>query len=260
MSVNKYIYLLFVLYSATSLSEIETREEFDEILNNFELRLSPYTFAEFGQFTTATGDWNQAYSERSAGGSFYYPSVNGQRYWGVNITGWLAKLPMISADEVDLILCHELGHHIHGGGKERLADYFATNTCLHYLWDWQIHEDFYTNESVLQLSQSIRESCEATEVKGYCHRSMIAGKHINDFRKWIWEKRNFQVNIETTIQCSEMAFISGVLDEEFEGMGNGRTPFHHWFEWWGRKRPFNRNCPHRVVMLHSTGWTQIQQL
>jgi len=57
--------------------------------------------------------------------------------------GGMARAPYMDRDGLELILCHELGHHLAGpplkkksawASAEGQADYFATNSCLKELW------------------------------------------------------------------------------------------------------------------------------
>jgi hypothetical protein len=57
--------------------------------------------------------------------------------------GGMARAPYMNRDGLELILCHELGHHLGGppykikstwASAEGQADYFATKSCLKELW------------------------------------------------------------------------------------------------------------------------------
>ncbi|MEZ4742673.1 MAG: hypothetical protein R3B45_09530 [Bdellovibrionota bacterium] len=41
-------------------------------------------------------------------------SMGGGR-WAVHLTGWLARHSDLTLDAIDLMLCHELGHHVYVG-------------------------------------------------------------------------------------------------------------------------------------------------
>ena len=63
--------------------------------------------------------------------------------------GGMARAPYMNRDGLELILCHELGHHLAGppikkkstwASAEGQADYFATNSCLKELWKGDYRE------------------------------------------------------------------------------------------------------------------------
>jgi hypothetical protein len=91
-----------------------TKPQYDRIIVDTQERLGSWVLENFGKELLVTGDWAKDYSPASAGGSFYHKDG----MWGVHIVGWVARSPEIQRDGMRLIFCHELGHHVEGGGAE----------------------------------------------------------------------------------------------------------------------------------------------
>lgn len=171
---------------------IMSAEAFEATLNHLNSKIKPMVYEKFGKHFLATGDWSKEYSKTSSGGSFYHPEIPGVSTpdsWGVHITGWLAREPGFDTDAMEFVLCHELGHHIHGGSGEVESDHFAPS-CLAWSWtnkanlEWlQAHKNTIKTEH--------REQCQkaqSAEVMAFCLRTLNAFEPVEIFRDRVWHE------------------------------------------------------------------------
>lgn len=178
-----FFYLLtFLFLSMPALAGV-SKQDFENITTNFELKMQLWVKKNYGKKLIVTSDWDKEWDERSSGGSFYFPNFQ----WGLHITGWLARHEAIDSDSLYFVLCHELGHHVYGGAKERQADYFAAKVCLPMLWK-----------------------------KGRKKRILASFERVQLFRKWIWEKASFsEERISWISSCRRSVVIQGLLNLPF---------------------------------------------
>ncbi len=104
--------------------------------------------------------------------------------WTVQMFGGLARRKEITLDGFQLVVCHEVGHHLGGFpmeadvwfADEGQADYFATETCAKGIWgnDLEVNATFRATAPEL-----VRTSCDrayATEAEqNLCYRSSVGG-------------------------------------------------------------------------------------
>lgn len=119
------MYLILIFLSISSVFATVTEPEFIRVTGTFSSRVKP--LADI----TVTTDWKKEYSDASAGGSYYL--LNGKTP-AVHVTGWLARLPMVTTDTLDFVLCHETGHHRFGPEGEAESDDFTIRNCLPKVW------------------------------------------------------------------------------------------------------------------------------
>lgn len=210
---NLTVILFGFLFFAIGAGPIDSEAELNDILQNFTTMLNPYVQGQKNTPFLATGDWKKEYSDASAGGSFYYPQLNGIRHLGVHVAGWLVRFEKFKRNEIEAVLCHELGHHFVGGGDERAADYFVTKTCLPLLWDGQNHEDRFDRDGALRvLNHTISSQCSKHSSEAYCLRATLAMYNIGLFRQWVWAKRNMSIDVQTENDCRMKIVLQGLFD------------------------------------------------
>ncbi len=111
--------------------------QFNAVIDKYEGIYAPIISAEGGKLEVSRG-WTDAtvnaYAQRLG------------TSWKVSMFGGLARHDTITEDGFELVLCHEIGHHIGGAPKkaslwsnpwasnEGQADYFATLKCLRRGW------------------------------------------------------------------------------------------------------------------------------
>jgi hypothetical protein len=217
LSKKSAFFLFIFLIFSIGAGPIKSEAELNNILQNFTTILNPYVQSQKNTPFLATGDWKKEYVETSAGGSFYYPQVDGIRYLGVHVAGWLVRFESFKRDEIETVLCHELGHHFVGGGDEHGADYFVTSTCLPLLWAGQNHsEKFNTSDALKLLSPSVRSQCKKHNSEAYCLRTTIAMSNIGRFRQWVWTKRDVDIDGKAENDCRMSIALQGLFQIPFK--------------------------------------------
>jgi hypothetical protein len=153
--------------------------------------------------------------------------------WVVSMYGGLARQPLMNADGLALVVCHELGHHIGGiptkkignswASSEGQADYFATLKCLRrYFKD----EDNVGAIKKMKVTPEAQKQCQLVysneEEMAVCIRSAMAGLNLAQiFRSLFNEKK--AVNFSTpdtnvvTINFDKHPASQCRLDTYFEG-------------------------------------------
>jgi hypothetical protein len=122
-------------------------------------------------------NWN------SSGAGAFTLRRNGGRDWHILFYDGLIRLPYVTDDLVQMIACHEVGHHIGGypfkengwAAAEGQADYFSTHACLPKLWQTEQQKNSTFRDRV---NPSIRSWCEAAfptqERRDICFRTGFA--------------------------------------------------------------------------------------
>jgi hypothetical protein len=108
--------------------------------------------------------------------------------WIITVYGGLARHKAITVDGLNLVLCHELGHHLGGYPKkttnrwssaEGQADYYGTMKCLRRLWE---KEDNTTLVRSLSIPTLVKDQCAKSysneNEKAICMRMALAGKSV----------------------------------------------------------------------------------
>lgn len=113
--------------------------------------------------------------------------------WQVQITGGLARRPELTADGFQLILCHELGHHLGGfafapsplpfipvwAANEGQSDYFATQVCAKRIWGRQLERNQSFRGTATREVQALCNSVWETEAEqNLCYRILVAGQSV----------------------------------------------------------------------------------
>jgi hypothetical protein len=108
--------------------------------------------------------------------------------WQVNMYGGLARRPEVTRDGFQLVLCHEIGHHLGGypftaswAANEGQSDYFATLACGRILWQGQdeINATFAADVEAIPKAQC-DVAWDTTEDQNLCYRLMAGGKSMAD--------------------------------------------------------------------------------
>jgi hypothetical protein len=117
-------------------------------------------------------------------------SRNG-RTWKIEMFGGLARRPETTPDGMQLVVCHELGHHIAGfpfykasifGGMDWAAtegqsDYFATQECLRRVWDHQP-----SSTPIADVNPKVKAACDKSWTgrgdQEHCYRTAAAGLSV----------------------------------------------------------------------------------
>ncbi len=110
--------------------------------------------------------------------------------WQINMYGGLARHPLVTVDGFQLVVCHELGHHIGGAPKkggfgsawasnEGQADYWGAMKCIRRIFE---KEDNAEVISKMTVDAEATEKCEATYKSAseiaLCQRVAMAGKSL----------------------------------------------------------------------------------
>ncbi len=107
--------------------------------------------------------------------------------WTVQMFGGLARRKEITADGFQLVVCHEVGHHLAGFpmsgtvwfANEGQSDYFATETCAKAIWanDLEINAGFRTT-----APEIVRKACDRSysleAEQNLCYRSAMGGQSL----------------------------------------------------------------------------------
>jgi len=135
------------------------KQHFVELIENVLSAFQPAA-AKHNAILSCEVNWD------SSGAGAFTLRRNGGRDWHILFYDGLIRLPYVTDDLVQMIACHEVGHHIGGypfkengwAAAEGQADYFATPACLPKLRqaDQQKNSTFRD-----RVNPSIRSWCEA---------------------------------------------------------------------------------------------------
>ncbi len=114
--------------------------------------------------------------------------------WKISMYGGLARRPEVTKDGMQLVVCHELGHHIAGfpfykaspfGGMDWAAvegqsDYFASQECLRRVWDHQPRS--FVDAQFADEHPKVVEGCDkawsGSGDRQHCYRVAAAGLSV----------------------------------------------------------------------------------
>lgn len=109
------------------------------------------------------------------------------RSWILNMYGGLARRPEVTPDGFQMVVCHELGHHLGGfplkgarwAANEGQADYFATQACAHEIWKDQTAE----NAKARGIAPAnVKAACDSQwkneNSQNLCYRTALAGQSL----------------------------------------------------------------------------------
>ncbi len=185
-----FLVLLFPLMARAQLTEAE----FLKATQNFEARHSLLIAREFlprQSIIPVTTFWKKEVKDYPAGA--WTSTQNGSVF--VTIAGWVVRLPGASSDDVDFILCHEVGHQVasrSGLAIERAADTFAVRDCLSLIWgerdfkkrvehvaeySWVVRNHYYQRSSNRPYDRNkctIRLMLEAAAGKVHAESELLA--------------------------------------------------------------------------------------
>jgi hypothetical protein len=107
----------------------------------------------------------------------------------VQMFGGLARHKLVTDDAFEMVICHELGHHLGGAPKKGISwasnegqsDYFATLKCAREAWQG---EDNIGIVKTLTAPTVVTQSCAKTfadpNEAAICVRGAMAGKSLAD--------------------------------------------------------------------------------
>lgn len=153
---------------------------FKKTIRKFESFFMPYIESEHRAELQVIGSWFSsnvnAYADQK------------DNKWLITIYGGIARHKAISIDGLNLILCHELGHHMGGYPKkgtnkwssaEGQSDYYATMKCLRKLWQ---NEDNHKKIKDRLVPQTVKDLCyksfTSNQDRSLCQRMSLAGKSV----------------------------------------------------------------------------------
>jgi len=155
-----------------------SEEEFNAVIDKTEAVYAPIISSEGGKLVV-TRNWTDGTVNASA-----------QRVgtWIVNMYGGLARHPLVTPDGFNLVLCHEIGHHIGGFPKNKLlgfntwssnegqSDYFGSLKCLRKIFILENNEEILSKMDVPQkVKKDCAQSFSSKEEQLICQRSAMAG-------------------------------------------------------------------------------------
>lgn len=205
--MRKHLFLGVFLFVAPIAKASVTEIQYNQVIAETNSRLAPFVLKKYSKVLLVTGDWEKQYSPTSAGGSFYIQ--NGK--WGVHLVGWVARSPEVSPDGMRISFCHELGHHIYGGGGEVESDYFATSICAPLAFA----STDPLEPQISPLSDSDRKACARASRPLFCERVMQAVVRVNDgFRARLWRQYGISEQEVTEMAgCRHRVFLSGLIGD-----------------------------------------------
>ena len=156
--------------------------------------------------------------------------------WIIDMTGGLARHPLMTVDGFMMVVCHELGHLIGGAPRydnnkdwasnEGQADYFAGLKCMRRVLE---NDDNTTIVANMQIDSEVKIKCESayksdSEI-ALCQRIAMAGKSLAKVLGDITAGDNSNVNFTTPdtaivrltydlhprAQCRLDSYFAGVL-------------------------------------------------
>lgn len=157
-----------------------TEEIFNAVIDEAEAVYAPIIKAHGGKLNFSRG-WDDSTVNASA-------SQSGDD-WDVNMYGGLARRKEVTRDGFQMVVCHELGHHLAGfsfydegwAAGEGQSDYFSGIACSRMLWKDQLEE----NAKAKKIAHpTVLKQCDSqwtTEAeRNLCYRTSMAGKSLAD--------------------------------------------------------------------------------
>lgn len=200
-----------------------TEEEFNAIIDQAEEIFVPIAAAHGGKLKIKR-DWEKTTVNASA-----------NRFlsnWFVNMYGGLARRPEVTRDGFNMVLCHELGHHLAGfpfriasswGANEGQSDYHATLACTRLMWKDQHEENARFRATVAATPKKLCDERNDSEAEqNLCYRQMMAGYStaalvaVLTKGEFSFETRDTKVVDRTSsahpsAQCRLDTFVAGTL-------------------------------------------------
>ncbi len=161
-----------------------TEQEFNALISKVKKVYAPI-ISKFGGTLSMSGEWENEKPNAYAQQMF--------TNWSVKITGGLGRRPELSGDGMQLVLCHELGHHLGGyafvppplpvvpawGANEGQSDYFATHVCSRRIWANQTEKNASFRTNVQPDTQSLCDSVWTLEdEQNLCYRTLEAARSV----------------------------------------------------------------------------------
>lgn len=167
-----------------------TSEVFHNVINEIEEIYKPI-FSEKGKKLFINKDWEDSVVNA-------YAKLEGRDAY-VHMSGGLARHPVINADSLALVVCHEVGHHIGGtptkglgyyngrvswASNEGQADYWGALKCMRR---FLANKDNVAYVSKIEVPEFVRSACEERKHEvndqAICMRTVLAGYSLaNMFR------------------------------------------------------------------------------
>jgi len=158
-----------------------TEAEFNRLIDGVVAKLEPIV-NKHGANLTAERAWNDstvnAYAEQQGSN------------WSVHMFGGLARRPEITSDGFQMVMCHEMGHHLGGfpfyssdkwAAVEGEADYFATQACAKLLWGTDKDGNARYRTLVNASAKSKCDKVYSTDAtRDLCYRTAAAGYSLAD--------------------------------------------------------------------------------
>lgn len=120
----------------------------------------------------------------SSGTGAFTLQREGGRVWDFYVYDGILRVPNITDDAVQLVICHELGHHIAGyplksgsswSAAEGQADYFATFACAPKVWEADEEKNELFRDLVQPFFKSqCDESFSRQARRDICYRTAVA--------------------------------------------------------------------------------------
>src|SRR3990167_7373924 len=130
---------LFLQDNKAKIANVD-EQTFNEVINEVEQFYKPLIKDLYGADLQIARNWEDpevnAYAERDG------------NTWIVQMFGGLARRPEITRDGFQMVVCHEVGHHLGGfpfvnrwAANDGQSDYFATQSCAKEIWGSQVKEN-----------------------------------------------------------------------------------------------------------------------
>lgn len=107
--------------------------------------------------------------------------------WQVSFFGGLARRKEITKDGFQLVVCHEMGHHLGGypyvewASNEGQSDYYSTLSCARQLWKKDIKKNEEVSKGIPHFPKKLCQiAWPKKDDKFLCYRIMLASKSLSD--------------------------------------------------------------------------------
>ncbi len=122
-----------------------------------------------------------AYAEKKTDGE--------TKIWNVAMFGGLARRSEVTPDGFQLVVCHELGHHLGGYAfildhenmsNEGQSDYYSTQACARAIWKDSPAENAIALQTAPPIVVALCENAwTAATDRAICARSVVGGKSLS---------------------------------------------------------------------------------
>lgn len=167
--------LMFSFSSFASISEAE----YNSTLKLLEQHFSDYVRSKGGKLIM-TPLWFATLMNATA-----TRTGPGKTNWNVNMSGALARHPLMTVDAFVIATCHELGHHVGGAPlavgewftAEGQADYWATVKCARRVWRQDDNISLITGRPVPAIvTTRCKKIWESLQDQALCTRIALAAQ------------------------------------------------------------------------------------